>query len=72
MANKGKVDSPAFVSLLFKLLKFKPVAKITAKIFNSYERVWDTLAITEKNAMASVLAEVKDERKFDLSGKKSR
>lgn len=23
MANKGKVDRPAFVSLLFKLLKFK-------------------------------------------------
>ena len=70
MANKGKVDSPAFVSLLFKLLKFKPVAKITAKIFDSYERIWDTLAITEKNAMDSVLAEVKDEREFDLSGEK--
>jgi ubiquinone/menaquinone biosynthesis C-methylase UbiE len=70
MANKGKGDSPAFVSLLFKLLKFKSVAKITAKIFDSYERIWDTLAITKKNAMDSVLAEVKDEGEFDLSGEK--
>ena len=35
MANKGKEDRPSFVSLLFKLLKFKPVAKIAAKIFGS-------------------------------------
>lgn len=70
MANRGKEDRPAFVSLLFKLLKFKPVAKIAAKIFGSYERVWNTLAITERNAMYAVLVGAKDEREFDLSGEK--
>ena len=70
MANKGKEDRLLSYRFFKLLLKFKPVAKIAAKIFDSYERVWDTLAITEKNAMDVVLAGVKDERQFDLSGEK--
>jgi len=69
--KKDTGDRPPFISALFILLRFKPIAQIASRFFGSYERVWDTLAITERNAMDAALIGVKDGEEFDLAGEET-
>ena len=69
--SKGKKDRPLFISTVFRLLRFKVIAQIASRFFNSYEQVWDALAMTERNAMDAVLAGVKDGKEFDLAGERT-
>jgi len=68
--NRDKRRRPLFISTLFRLLRSKIIAQIVSKFFGSYERVWDTLAITKRNAMDAVSAGVEDEKEFDLAGER--
>ena len=61
----------AFISAAFILLRFKPIAQIASRFFGSYERVWDTLAMTERDAVDAILGGVKDEEEFDSAGEKT-
>ena len=68
--NTDRRLRPLFIPIAFRLFRFKLIAQIASKFFNSYERVWDTLAMTEGDAMDAVLAGVKDEEELDLAGEK--
>ena len=66
--NKDRRIRPLFIPIALRLLRFKVIAQIASKFFNSYERVWDTLAMTEGDAMEAALTGVKDKKEFDLAG----